>query len=221
MRGTVHGRNGAWKGETEMMMTRHALILAAAATLLLPPLTGRDALAQTSVQRTQDPSGAAVAFTTEAAATVVAIDQQSREVQLRGTEGRLFTVTAGPAVENLSRVKVGDRVVIRYVQALALSLAKPDQGAGGVVVEGGITRSAPEGAGPAGAIGNRLRATVTIDAVDHATHTVTFTGPANNVRTVAVQDPAARSFVATLKPGDRVDLVYTESLAVAVEPMDK
>lgn len=204
-----------------MMMTRHALILAAAATLLLPQLTARDARAQTSVQRAQDPSGAAVAYTTEAAATVVAIDQQSREVQLRGTEGRLFTVTAGPAVENLARVKVGDRVVIRYVQALAISLAKPGQGAGGVVVEGGITRNAPEGAGPAGAMGNRLRATVTIDAIDHATHTVTFTGPANNVRTVAVQDPAAQSFVATLKPGDRVDLVYTESLAVAVEPMDK
>jgi hypothetical protein len=205
-----------------MIGSRHFLRLAAAGTLLLPQLAGHAALGQTATQRTQERPGAMVAYTTEAAATVESIDQQSREVLLRGSGGRLFTVKAGPAVENLARVKTGDRVVVRYVEALAASLAKPGQGGGGTAVEqGGIARHAPEGARPTGTIGNQIRATVTIDAIDRATHTVTFTGPANAARTVAVRDPEAQRFLATLKPGDRVDLVYTESLAVAVEPMNK
>ena len=117
---------------------------------------------------------------------------------------------------------LGDRVVVRYVEALAASLAKPGQGGGGTAVEqGGIARHAPEGARPTGTIGNQIRATVTIDAIDRATHTVTFTGPANAARTVVVRDPEAQRFLDPLKAGDRVDLVYTESLAVAVEPMSK
>ena len=37
----------------------------------------------------------------------------------------------------------------------------------------------------------------------------------------AVQDPEMQRFVDTLKVGDRVDLVYTESLAIAVEPLSQ
>jgi hypothetical protein len=205
-----------------MIGTRHFMLLAAASALLLPQVAGHDALAQASGQRAQERPGAMVAYTTEAVATVESIDQQSREVLLRGAGGRLFSVKAGPAVENLSRVKVGDRVVVRYVEALAASLAKPGQGGGSTVTEqGGIARHAPEGARPTGTVGNQIRTTVTIDAIDHAAHTVTFTGPSSAARTVAVRDPEAQRFVDTLKPGDRVDLVYTESLAVAVEPMGK
>jgi hypothetical protein len=205
-----------------MIKSRHFLLLAAAGTMLLPQVAGRGALGQTSPQRTQERPGATVAYTTEAVATVESIDQQSREVLLRGAGGRLFAVKAGPAVENLARVKAGDRVVVRYVEALAASLAKPGQGGGGTAVEqGGIARHAPGGTRPTGTVGNQIRTTVTIDAVDRTTHTVTFTGPANAARTVAVKDPEAQRFLDTLKPGDRVDLVYTESLAVAVEPMGK
>jgi hypothetical protein len=73
--------------------------------------------------------GTTVAYTTEAVASVESVDQQTREMLLRGAGGRLFAVKAGPAVENLARVKSGDRVVVRYVEALAASLAKPGQGA--------------------------------------------------------------------------------------------
>jgi hypothetical protein len=206
----------------KMIRSRHFLLLAATGTLLLPQVAGHGALGQTATQRTQERPGTTVAYTTEAVATVESIDQQSREVLLRGSGGRLFTVKAGPAVENLARVKTGDRVVVRYVEALAASLAKPGQGGGGTAVEqGGISRHAPEGARPTGTIGNQIRSTVTIDAIDRATYTVTFTGPANAARTVAVKDPDAQRFLDTLKPGERVDLVYTESLAVAVEPMSK
>lgn len=173
-------------------------------------------------QAQRQPPGAAVAYTTEAAAIVESVDQQARQVVLRGAGGRTFEVHAGPAVENLGRVKPGDRVVVRYVEALAASLARPGRGGGGTATEqSGIARHESAGSGPVGTVGNQIRSTVMIDAVDRETHTVTFSGPANRARTVAVRDPEMQRFVDTLKVGDQVDLVYTESLAVALEPMPR
>ena len=205
-----------------MIRSRHFLHLAAAGTLLLPQLVGHAALGQTATQRTQERPGAMVAYTTEAAATVESIDQQSREVLLRGSGGRLFTVKAGPAVEKSGTGQ--DRRPCRGPLCRSARRQPCQAGSGRWRHGGGTGRdcaACPEGARPTGTIGNQIRATVTIDAIDRATHTVTFTGPANAARTVAVKDPEAQRFLDTLKPGDRVDLVYTKSLAVAVEPMSK
>jgi hypothetical protein len=166
--------------------------------------------------------GATVAYTTEAAATVESVDQQARMVVLRGSGGNIFAVHAGPAVENLARVKQGGRVVVRYVEALAASLARPGQGGGGTVTtQTGVARHAPGQSAPTGTAGDQIRSTVRIDAIDKATHSVTFTGPANRTETVRVQDEEMQRFVDTLKVGDSVDLVYTESIAIAVEPVSQ
>jgi Cu/Ag efflux protein CusF len=179
--------------------------------------TSSDVLAQA-----QQSSGAMVAYTTEAVATVESIDQQSRKVVLRGPGGNIFEVQAGPAVENLSRVKQGDRVVVHYVEALAASLARPGQSGGGTATsQAGITRYAPGQSAPTGTVGDQIRSTVTVDAIDKATHAVTFTGAGNRTQTVRVHDPEMQRFVDTLKVGDRIDLVYTQSLAVAVEPISQ
>jgi len=67
-------------------------------------------------------------------------------------------------------------------------------------------------------VGSQVRSTVTIQGIDHATHAVTVAGPDNNARTVGVHDPNARRFVSKLKVGDKVDMVYTASVAVDLEP---
>jgi hypothetical protein len=188
-------------------------LLAVGGALLAAQAAPSEALAQAT-----QPQGAMVAYTTEAVATVESIDQQTRKVVLRGPGGNTFEVNAGPAVENLSRVKQGDRVV-RYVEALAASLARPGQGGGTATDQVGVARHAPGQSAPTGTVGGQVRSTVTIDAIDRAAHAVTFSGPANRAQTVAVRDPEMQRFVDTLKVGDRVDLVYTESLAIAVEPL--
>lgn len=200
------------------MTTRRFIpMLAVGGALLVAQATSSAVLAQGA-----QPSGATVAYTTEAAATVESIDQQTRKVVLRGPGGNLFEVHAGPAVENLSRVKQGDRVVVRYVEALAASLARPGQGGGGTAsTQAGIARNAPGQSAPTGTVSDQIRSTVTISAIDKATHAVTITGAANRTETVRVQDPEMQRFVDTLKVGDRVDLIYTESLAVAVEPVSQ
>jgi hypothetical protein len=201
-----------------MTVSRLIPVLTVGCALLAAQGMATEAVAQAPEAQ---PAGAAVVHTTEALVTVESVDQTSREVVLRGTSGNQITLVTSPAV-NLAQVKPGDRVVVRYIEALAASLAKPGQGGSGSIVEqSGVTRGTPEGTRPAGRAERLVGATVTIEAIDRATHRVSFTGPGGTSRTVAVRDPEARRFLETLKAGDRVDLVYTESLAVAVEPASR
>ena len=81
--------------------------------------------------------------------------------------------------------------------------------------------TAAEGDRPAGGVGTLYTAIVTIDSVDTAKGTVSFTGPEGKQRKTTVQRDAGRDFIAQLKPGDRVQLTYGESLAIAVAPADE
>ena len=62
---------------------------------------------------------------------------------------------------------------------------------------------------------------MTIDAVDLKNNIVNFTGPQGNVNIVAVKRPEMREFIKTLKTGDKVDVTYTEAVAVSVQPAPK
>ena len=132
-----------------MTSKMHCLFLVTGSILLLSPVVGHEAFAQTGTQR----PGVTVAYTIEAAATVEAINQETRGVLLRGAGGHLFAVTAGPAVENLSRVKPGDDVFVRYDEALAVSLGKSGQEGGGTATEqAGLARHVPPGSRPTSAV---------------------------------------------------------------------
>lgn len=169
----------------------------------------------------QTTPGTTVAYTTEARATVESVDQASRELRLRSAGGAPLTVKAGPEVRNLQQIRAGDQVVIRYVEALAARLLPAgESGSSEPSAQAGVSRSTP-GTPPTAVVGDQIRASVQVEAVDRAANTLTFTGPTGAVRTVTVRDSDAQRFLHTLKPGDHIGLVYTESLAVAVEPMQR
>ena len=69
--------------------------------------------------------GFAAIDTVEVRASVVAIDYQTREVTLKGPEGKVIKVTAGPEVERLNEVKTGDSVVARLTRAVSIEVSKP------------------------------------------------------------------------------------------------
>lgn len=157
---------------------------------------------------------ATVERTSEVTATVTAIDLPERLVTLKGPEGNLFTVQAGGEVRNLPQVEVGDRVVVRYHEAIAAEMAKPGQEASATAT---ATR-APAGARPGAGLAQEVTTTVEITDLDLATHTVSFTDPDGLAQTITVQDPRMQDFVETLKVGDQVAVTYTEALAISVEP---
>jgi hypothetical protein len=70
----------------------------------------------------QAPAGI-VAAGVQATVTVTAIDSPNRFVVFQGPGGTLYQVKAGPKVK-LEKLKVGDRLLATYVEAVAVQLEK-------------------------------------------------------------------------------------------------
>jgi Cu/Ag efflux protein CusF len=159
------------------------------------------------------PGKVAVAKSTKVTATVEAIDQQTREVTLKGPNGKLHTMTAGPDVRNLDKVKVGDRVVVRYVEALSLTLKKDGKELRSRKDTEGAKRAAA-GEQPGGAAAQVVEVTADVVAVNAKTQTVTLRGP-NRTVDLKVRDPEQFKLI---KVGDQVEAVYQQAMAIGVEP---
>ena len=155
----------------------------------------------------------------EATATVEAVDMAKRLVTLKGSEGRLVTIKVGEEVKNLPQVKVGDKVNIKYYQGTALNIHKPGEeqpDLGTTVTEDGST--AALGEKPAAEAEQVVTTTVEIAEVDPYKKTISFRSPDKGYRTVSVKDSHLEHYLKELKAGDVVEVVSTESMAIAVEP---
>jgi len=119
-------------------------------------------------------------------------------------------------VQNLPQVKVGDRVVARYREAIGATISSSAAGAP-VTVDLAEKRADP-GQKPAAETSSTTNIPVTITAVDTKSNLVTFAGQDGLVRAITVTTPEAKEFIKQLKPGDTVVISYTEALAISVEP---
>lgn len=182
-------------------------------------LAGLLVFALPSVAAEKAPQKAEVSEAVKITATVKAVDYDNRLITLQGADGKAMTVEASPEVKRLKEIKAGDVVVINYTQAIAVELKKAGAASGVSVKEDVKRAKASEKPGISGQ--REVKATVTIDAVDLKNHIVTFTGPQGNVNIVAIQRPQMREFLKTLKAGDKVDVTFTEAVAVSVEPAPK
>jgi hypothetical protein len=150
-------------------------------------------------------------------ATVDMIDQKNRIVTLRGSDGYAQDFVAGPEVRNLAQVKPGDKVNVKYYEAIAWEVKKAGSTPSDMSVTEGVVR-AKEGSMPAGAAGKKVSVTAKITAIDTAQGTVTLTGPAGNSFRVKARDPKNLTMV---KVGDMVDITYTQAMVIDVEPGGK
>jgi Cu/Ag efflux protein CusF len=168
------------------------------------------------VMKESQPGKVAVAEAIRVSASVEAIDKASRMVTLKGPEGNVFAVQAGPDVKNFDQIKVGDFVVVRYVEALTLELKK---GGGGirerVESEGGA--AAKPGERPAGATTRQVTVVADVIAVDAKKQSVRLRGPQRTID-LKVRDPEQFKLI---KVGDQIEARFTEALAVSVEPASK
>ena len=150
-------------------------------------------------------------------ATVESVDQADRTMVLKGESGAHIVVVAGPDIRNFNQVKVGDRIMLTYMVGVAVQVKPRGTPASAPVEATSENRSAP-GQKPAMAQGHSLMTTVKIDSIDTSFNTVTFKRADGITRVVAVEDPDARRFIRSLKPGDSVEISYTEATAVSLEP---
>ena len=150
-----------------------------------------------------------------ATATVVSVDQKTREVTLKNAQGQTFTIHCGEEVKNLPQVKPGDLVTATYREGLVYEVKK-----GGTAGTSSTTTmaGARPGSMPAGVIQERTTVTVKINSIDPKVPSITFTGPQGNTWTMKVKDPSMLQGVAA---GDTVDVTYVEAFAIKVERAKK
>ena len=150
-------------------------------------------------------------------ATVEAIDLQNRVVTLKGPKGKVFDLKVGERVKNLPQVKVGDEVVVKYYESIALTVMSPGPGEGVKTSEAVV--AAKPGERPAGAVARQVTVTATVQDISPKKTYVTLKGPEGKTVDVRVRDPKN---LENVKVGDQVIITYTEGLAISVEqPKEK
>jgi Cu/Ag efflux protein CusF len=191
-------------------------ILAAA----LFSLTALPAIAQAPsgvlVAKDSQPGRVTLVEAMRVSATVEAIDKATRQVTLKGPDGKTMAVTAGPEVKNFDQIKVGDVVVARYLESLTLELKKGTAGIRERVESGGEAAAKP-GERPAGAATREVRVTGDVIAVNAKKQTVKVRGPRRTVE-LNVRDPEQFKLI---KVGDQIEATFVEAIALSVEPTKK
>lgn len=157
--------------------------------------------------------GAVLADTTRVEAEVVGVDKKSRTVTLKGPEGNVFDVTVGKEVKNFPQIKVGDRVIAEYAEALALKLKK----GGGLreTVEKSDMQTAKPGQKPGAVKTREVDFVADVVDVDSKTGTVTILGAKGRVVKLKIKDPAV---LAEIKKGDQVEGSYVQATGIIVVP---
>ncbi len=146
-------------------------------------------------------------------ATIEAIDQDSRQVTLKGPLGNTVTFVAGQQIRNLAKLQAGDSVVADYYVSLLLELREPTEEEKQkplMVVE---PSDPGDKVAPASGL-PRIRVVATIEGLDLTTKMVTVKGPRGRVLTVRA---ASQSRLERLQIGQTVVITCTEAVAVSLE----
>jgi hypothetical protein len=174
-------------------------------TRLLAPALVMALLGQAGPKSAQAPN--VVTRESTVTATVDRIERSSRVVTLRAEGNTLQSVYVDPKVATFGDLKVGDVVVVRYIESVIVQV-RPNAKADGV-------RDTTEEARKAGGdkVIGQTKAVVTIENIDSQTSIVSYRTQ-NGVRAAhLVQD---KRLLEGLRPGDRVEITQTRERAVEI-----
>lgn len=193
------------------------LVLAIAAATGLPASAQQKPAATVDAAVASKPGAAVATQSVKTTATIVAIEPATRNITLKRQDGKVVTMELGEEVRNFDQLKVGDKVQAEYVQAIALELKKGGGGTPGIA-GGDVVKRSEAGQKPGGKATRQVAVLADVVAVDTKNKIVTLKGPGGNVVEMIVEDPER---LKNVKKGDQVQALYSESLAVKVEPAAK
>ncbi len=179
-------------------MTRILLAALAAVTWIAAPAEAQKPVTQ----------GAAISETF----TIEAIDHSSRIVSLRDKDGTIEDIYCGPEVKRFDALKVGDKVTFRYYESVVYQVRKPGTAAESPSSTPSVVRT--PGTKPGGTVSEQMTATVTIAAIDTKVPSVTVTAADGRKMSFKVENPKNLEGV---KVGDKVEITYTQALAISVQ----
>jgi Cu/Ag efflux protein CusF len=150
-----------------------------------------------------------------ATATVKAIDQATRSITLRMENGDEETFTASPEVTRFNQLKTGDTIKATYYESVVFEVRKPGAAATapGAAIAGGRMKDVP-----GGALGVQQTTTVTVKAVDMNVPSITVVTAEGRTLTRKV---AEKKNLEGVKPGDQIDITYSQAVVVSAEPGKK
>jgi hypothetical protein len=157
---------------------------------------------------------ATAADVTTYTAKVVAVSYSKRTITVVGPMGKEVTFNVGPQIHNLNQVRRGDKLVIKYLEAVSVSLDTNIVGRSKTVTTS-VPVSAPAGDKPGVAQARQTVIVAAVDSVDTATNHILVHGPEGRYVEVKVKDPA---IMKTVKAGDKIVLTYTEAVMVDWKP---
>jgi hypothetical protein len=144
-------------------------------------------------------------------ATIVAIDSTNRIVSLKGEDGMVETIYAGPEVKRFSELKVGDKLTFKYYESVVFAVQQPGEKPPASAPPTLIRNAGPR---PGGTMSQQATAVVIVQAIDNAVGALTIKTEKGDVMSFKVED---KSNLKGLKVGDRIQVTYTQALAVSVE----
>lgn len=147
-------------------------------------------------------------------ATVDSVDINNRLLAIRGPGGRSMMIEVPPEVQDLKKIKKGDKVRIGYREAMAATIQPKGTGSS---ANSASRDSGGSGAKSVAVAGRKFSTTVTIQSINKSSGAVAFKDADGFSRNTTVTNPDMKKFVSTLKPGDQVEMSYREALAVSVE----
>jgi len=146
-------------------------------------------------------------------AEVEAINHETREVTLRGPEGKSISFVASEEARNLDQVKVGDTVIAEYKQDLSIEVVAGDGAKPGAGEFTAMTRS-DEGEMPGVAAVNSTVVTATVEEINLEANTFKLKGPNGQINEYVARDPEN---LRKAEVGDLVVISYTEAVAITVQ----
>lgn len=149
----------------------------------------------------------------EMTATIEAIDHDNRVITLKDKDGNTESLLAGPQIKRFDELKVGQQVTFRYHESVVYQIRKPGEAAA-PTASGKETLVRGEGAKPSATVARQDTATVTVKSIDAKVPSVTVATEDGHIVSMKVRDAKNLEGVAV---GDRVEITYTQALAIAVK----
>ncbi len=151
-------------------------------------------------------------------ATVEKIDYKTREITLKGENGNVVTMVAGPEIVRFNEIKKGDTIQADYLEAVAVMVSSPsDKVATAEGSQSALVRNKTKK--PSATMVQTDVVTATVVKVDAKARKATLKGPDGNTFDVEVAPDVEH--LENVKKGDQVLVKVTRSLALAVHPSTK
>jgi hypothetical protein len=157
-----------------------------------------------------------VAEQTAVTATIESIDQKSRKLTLKDADGDRVSVQVPKDVQGFGKLKKGEAVDITYTEAAAITVLPPG-------TEAPATQEHVVGTHDIGngVMAREITTSATLTNVDTKKNRVTYKTPDGKTSTIKVENPAVQERLKNVKPGDVVQLTYSEAVATAVKPHEQ